>query len=120
MRKAWESRRTGLVAPAPAAEALEVSVRRDPPQAWVRVSGEIDQDSAPQLRDVVDKLLAERPARLHLDMRGVSFSDSCGLHALVDTRRKMREWHGELTVAPSRCVLQLLELTGTTALFTHT
>lgn len=120
MRNARKNRCLDLVGPASAMQTLEVSVRRDPPEARVCVSGDIDQDSVPHLREVVDKLLAERPARLHVDMRGVRFSDSCGLHFLVDIRHKMRAWHGELSLATSAPVRRLLEITGATSLFTLT
>lgn len=85
-----------------------------------RVSGEIDQDSAPELRGAVDKLLAERPTRLHLDLSEVRFADSCALHLLVATRRRLHAWGGELSLRLSRHVARLLEITETTCLFTIT
>jgi anti-sigma B factor antagonist len=48
----------------------------------VRVCGEIDAQSAPQLRD--------DPARLELDLRDVTFLDCAGVNVLLATRRRAR------------------------------
>lgn len=116
-----QRRSTRHLALAPAGvPLLGTAIWRDPPEAGIRVSGEIDQDSAPELRRVVDKLLTERPTRLHLDLSEVRFADSCALHVLIVTRHTLREWGGDLAVRTGRHVARLLEITETASLFTIT
>lgn len=51
-------------------------------------------------------------------MTAVPFADNRGLLVLVDACRHMNERAGELTILPSRPLRRLLEITGTTRLFT--
>ncbi|MGZ5300179.1 MAG: STAS domain-containing protein [Actinomycetota bacterium] len=51
--------------------------------AWVHVAGEVDVVTAPELEQTLRGV--ESHARLVvLDVRGVTFIDSTGLHAIVD------------------------------------
>jgi anti-anti-sigma factor len=77
------------------------------------VSGELDLDSAHVLRRATLAALdAARPPRLLLELSGLSFVDSSGLHVLVDTWRRARHRDGWVRlVAPSRAVVRLLTLT---------
>ena len=72
----------------------------------VLISGEIDMATAALLVDAVIKT-----SDAALDLSGVTFIDSMGLHALIDLRQG-----GTLPpiVAVSASVLRLLELSGTT------
>lgn len=97
---------------------LVVAVHSDPPDVWIRVEGEVDLDSVPRLRDALDKGLAERPPRLHLDMTAVEFCDSSGLNTLILARQRLEEWDGRMLLAPSPRVRRLLDLTGAADLFT--
>lgn len=85
--------------------------------ALVYAAGEIDRDSAPQLRAAVDAALRTDPAVLHFDMSAVTFCDSSGLHVLVRARRLSTESGGAVTVTSSSAVTRLFDITGTTALF---
>lgn len=97
---------------------LAVAVHSDPPDVWIRVDGEVDLDSVPLLRDALDKALAERPPRLHLDMAAVEFCDSSGLNTLIVARQRLGEWDGRLLLTTSPRVRRLLDLTGAAELFT--
>ena len=59
----------------PDTESLEVSVQ---PGAIVAVSGEIDIQSGPQLRDQLPGIIRRHGARLVLDLAGVTFIDCAG------------------------------------------
>ncbi|NUP32050.1 MAG: STAS domain-containing protein [Streptomycetaceae bacterium] len=114
------SPRDGRQAPHPPPVALlTIDVRRDGDhRVQVRVAGELDQDTAPQLRRAVSAALRGHPAALHIDLAGVPFADSAGLHILLDTRSRLDGWGGTLTVDAGEQVRDLLRLTGTTPLFT--
>lgn len=98
---------------------LTIDVRREGAHSvYLRVAGELDQDTAPQLRRAVTAALRGRPTDLHLDLAAVPFTDSAGLHVLLDARSRLRDWGGTLTVDAGEQVRELLRLTGTTPLFT--
>jgi anti-sigma B factor antagonist len=65
--------------------------------AWVRVAGELDIATAPELERTLRE--AQSRARLVvLDLRGLSFADSSGLHAVVDASTRAREAGGRLVL----------------------
>ena len=77
----------------------------DESEGCVKVSGEIDMSSATKL---IDAVLKATPASL--DLSGVTFIDSSGLHALIRLRRARAELR---IVALSPQVRRLLEITNT-------
>ncbi len=81
--------------------------------AWVRVAGELDLVSAPQLAQALRKAQS-RARRVVLDLRGLTFMDCAGIHVVVaasdDARRAGA--HLVLVRGPSH-VDRLFTLTGT-------
>ena len=79
----------------------------------VRVSGEVDLSTAPELeRALVQEICAAR--EVLLDLSGVSFIDSSGLHAIVTAARAAQSNGGALSL-DSRLPDQarrVLEITG--------
>lgn len=65
----------------------------------LRVGGEIDMDTAPVLREELVRLLHQGRARIVIDMSGVTFLDSSGIHVLIGSLRRARSLHGWLRVA---------------------
>ena len=78
------------------------------------VRGEVDLATAPKLQQALaDRLSHGPPSILRLDLSGVSFMDSTGLHALLVAQRAARLLGGDLVlVAISPQVTRLLEITG--------
>ncbi|WP_170191895.1 STAS domain-containing protein [Saccharothrix syringae] len=92
---------------------LEVRVARVGTTHVVTVSGELDVDTAPPVRNAVDRALDERPPSLVLDLTGLAFFGSPGLSLLVSARERAEEAGGEFAVvATGRAVLRPLEVTG--------
>lgn len=86
--------------------------------AVVRISGEVDLYSAPQLREHVIQLLAEGIRHVIADLREVSFLDSTGLGALVGSLKRLREQDGSLElVTGAGRIRQLFTLTGLVRVF---
>ncbi|HEY4021503.1 MAG TPA: STAS domain-containing protein [Pseudonocardiaceae bacterium] len=75
------------------------------------VAGEIDMTTAPALEDAVRQSLAERPARLVIDLTGAEFLSSAGIAVLVLAHRN-GAGVALRVVASDRVVLRPLELTG--------
>ena len=87
--------------------------------AVLRVRGEIDVYTAPQLREYVVKLVAEGVRYIVADLREVDFLDSTGLGALVGSLKRLREQDGSLAlVAVADRILTIFRLTGLGRVFT--
>jgi len=81
--------------------------------AVLRIGGEVDVYTAPQLRERVIDLLAQRVRHIIADLREVDFLDSTGLGALVGSLKRLREQEGSLTiVTDAGRTLQIFRLTG--------
>ncbi len=89
-----------------AGDDLRLSVRLLAPDLLrVDLVGALDHSTAGRLLDAWQALLAEHcPARLHVNLAGVTFIDSSGLGALVA---------GWKAVQPSGCELTLVEVGDT-------
>lgn len=85
----------------PEPQALRVTVDEGAGKAVVHVSGEVDVQSADELRGHL-LLAAGSHRRLVLDLAGVTFLDSAGLGALVSAHRAADERGGSLVVTGAR------------------
>lgn len=82
----------------------------------VSVAGELDLETAPRLRTLVDARLSHTGARhLLLDMADVSFLDSSGLGAILGRYRTISAAGGSMGIAAARTgVKRVLRLSGVT------
>ena len=81
--------------------------------AVLRIAGEVDLYTAPQLRDRVVGLLTGGVRHIVADLREVDFLDSTGLGALVGSLKRLREQDGSLKlVTSSDTILKIFQLTG--------
>lgn len=87
--------------------------------AVIRISGDVDIATAPELSDHVRKLLRDPGlCSLRLDVRDVTFIDSTGLGALVAARNASEARGVRLELlSPSEPVLRLLRLTSLDEVF---
>lgn len=74
---------------------LNISTRPGP---VVTISGEIDIQSGPQLRDLLLNVIRREGARLALDLTGVTFIDCAGISVLLAARRRAQLEGGSLRV----------------------
>ena len=96
-----------------------VAVERIGPTTLIHVKGEVDMAAEGLLRRHLSEVVDEEPATIVLDLTGVTFFASAGLHVLVDVG------HGAaargvtlLVVADSRIVLRPMQITGVDQLVT--
>jgi anti-sigma B factor antagonist len=87
----------------------------------VKVGGEIDMASAPELRECLHQMIDAGSRRLLVDLRQVSFIDSVGLGVLVGAKLRLRE-HGHddgciRLVGAHGLVLRALRLSGLDRVF---
>jgi anti-sigma B factor antagonist len=85
------SERTASLETAP----LDISTRPGP---VVTITGEIDIQSGPQLRDQLISIIRRHGARLALDLTGVTFIDCAGISVLLAARRRAHLEGGWLRV----------------------
>ena len=92
---------------------LSITAEHAPDEVVFHLAGEIDVLTVNQLSTLVNEVLAEPPARIVLDMAGVTFCDSQGLGTLVVLSRKAQ--HARSVLALSNVgdfLLRVLDITG--------
>ena len=83
--------------------------------AVLQVSGEVDANTAPMLREQIRELAAKGAVHLIADLGQVGFLDSTGLGTLVGGLKRLREAGGSLTlVITAPRILRLFQITGLT------
>jgi anti-sigma B factor antagonist len=87
--------------------------------AVVHVSGELDMATVDELHAALDDALGLSPAGVILDLSGVAFFDSSGLHALDEIRQAAAARETPLAlVCPQERLMRLFEITELKDLFT--
>lgn len=91
---------------------------RDPLLAAVRVSGEVDIECAPQLREELERLLEAECCHLLVDIEEVRHLDSYSLGAFVGVRQRARTKGGTLNfTCHNPLILRLFSMTNLDKLF---
>jgi anti-anti-sigma factor len=92
---------------------LSIAVQRAPDEMTIHLAGEIDVLTVVKLSAVVNEILLEPPARIVLDMAGVTFCDSQGLGTLVVLSRKAQHARSVLALANvGDFLMRVLDITG--------
>src|SRR6266567_4015685 len=86
--------------------------------AVLRVTGEIDVYTAPELRQQVIHLVDDGIRHIVGDLRGVDFLDSTGLGVMVGSLKRLRVHQGSLKLVTSGGrILDLFNITGLSQVF---
>ncbi len=104
----------------PSSSNLKISVDQVGKDAVVRLSGRIDVDSSPDLRDRLRTLLSEEalPETIIVDLAGVSYIETSGVATLIEALRIARHHQTKFRLQGlSGAVLRLFQVTGVLALF---
>ncbi|GAA0524971.1 hypothetical protein GCM10010172_01810 [Paractinoplanes ferrugineus] len=92
---------------------LTIEVERTPEEVVLHLTGEIDVLTVTNLSAIVNETLAEPPARIVLDMAGVTFCDSQGLGTLVVLSRKAQHARAVLSLTNvGEFLMRVLDITG--------
>lgn len=92
---------------------MSISVRRSAVEAVVSLAGEIDLSTVAALSAAVGDLLTDAPARIVLDLGGVTFCDSQGLGTLVVLSRRATFAHSVLVLTNvGDFLIRVLNITG--------
>jgi anti-sigma B factor antagonist len=80
----------------------------------LRLSGSLDALSAPELRTIVEELVAERRPRVVVDLSALRLIDSSGVGVIVSLYKRLRAQGGNVTVQGLRdqplAIFKLLRL----------
>lgn len=82
------------------------------------VIGEIDINTAPQIKKTLDKLIGAKKQNIVINLKDVSYVDSSGLATLVEVLKGMRAYGGKLKLTNlSTKIKNLFEITKLEKLF---
>jgi anti-anti-sigma factor len=96
-----------------AAETVSFSAEHRGDILVLRVAGELDMSSAPDLLHHVDDALEAGDARVLVDLSGLSFCDSAGLNAFIRGDRRCVRAGGWLRLTAARGhVARVLDVSG--------
>jgi anti-anti-sigma factor len=90
----------------------ELEIQPSPGLRSFRVRGELDLATSETLIERLGVLAEGADGDLRLEVSGLAFVDSTGLHALVRLARAMPQPHRLVLLEPSPSLCRLLELTG--------
>jgi len=86
--------------------------------AVVRVNGDIDINTSPDIKKSFDQLIKDKKDKVVISFRDVDYVDSSGLATLVEILKKLRSYGGKLKLTNfSAKVLGLFEITKLNKLF---
>lgn len=88
-------------------------------QVVLEVRGELDQDTAPELRVLLDQALDTPRRRVVVDCTELEFCDSTGLNVLLGARLRAQSGGSVIELAALRPpVARMFEITGASTVFT--
>ena len=111
----------GGLPPAPfgGGDRFAVELRTQDGVAVLTVHGELDQDTAPPLRTLLDQALDAGARRVVVDCADLAFCDSTGLNVLLGARMRAQGGDGVIELAGLRsAVARMFEITGAATVFT--
>lgn len=83
------------------------------PVTRVSLDGELDMDNVDDLRRVLAELVGTGQVRLEVNLRRLTFCDSCGLAALLNAAEACRRAGGDLTLSEATgAVRRVLAISG--------
>ena len=110
-----QHRKTTAVTQLP--QTLSIDAASD---STIRLAGELDAATVPQLRAALAQTLTQRPARLILDLTDLDFCDSTGLALLVQTRNNLPDTSQLILHGATDRMHRLLCITRLDTIFTLT
>ena len=100
-------------------QPLRIDVEEQGDAAVIRLVGSANMDAAADLQERLVELADAPRRRLILDLSGLDFVSSVGLGAIIAAHLRCRHHKCQISlVAPQTRILELLEVTRLTRLFT--
>ena len=95
---------------------MEITKRENDNISIIDINGEIDLYNAPEIKDVINALIAEQKVNVIINLEKVSYIDSSGIGALISSLSNLKKYQGGLKIinvfASVRKVFELTKLTS--------
>ncbi len=97
---------------------MDISTRSKSDVVILDISGEIDLYNAPEIKDVIAKLIEEKKYQIIINLEKVSYIDSSGIGALISSLSNLKRYQGGLKIINvAGSVRKVFELTKLTSFF---
>jgi anti-anti-sigma factor len=97
---------------------MEISVQDHDRVSVVKVAGQLDAATAPDLEAALKQLIDRQRHNIVLDLKEVTFMSSIGLRAIILTYKSVKSAGGDVRLAsPSPAVEMVLKTLGLTPMF---
>jgi anti-sigma B factor antagonist len=91
----------------------DIVIISDTTRSSVRLRGELDQTTAPDLEQLLDRLRRDGHRQITLDLSGLEFLSAAGLTVFLRTDQALRAVGGQLVLTrPTRMARRVLTITG--------
>ncbi len=77
-------------------------IQRSDSETSLSVRGSLDINTAPQLAEEIDKIVASKPKKVSVDLSGLDLIDSSGVAALVKLYKGIRSHGGAVAMIGAR------------------
>ncbi len=77
-------------------------VQRTSDETKLTIRGSLDINSAPELADAIDEIVATRPPKVTVDLSALDLIDSSGVAALVKLYKGVRNGSGAIKISGAR------------------
>ena len=97
---------------------MDISRRENGSVVILDINGEIDLYNAPEIKDMISKLIEEQKYSIIINLDKVSYIDSSGIGALISSLSNLKKYQGGLKIINvSGSVRKVFELTKLTSFF---
>lgn len=95
---------------------MDINTRSKGEVVVLDIAGEIDLYNAPEIKDIINKLIEEKQYNVVINLEQVSYIDSSGIGALISSLSNLKKYQGGLKIinvyASVRKVFELTKLTS--------
>lgn len=97
---------------------MEITRRENKNIVILDINGEIDLYNAPEIKDIIAKLIEEKKYQIVINLEKVSYIDSSGIGALISSLSNLKKYQGGLKIINvAGSVRKVFELTKLTSFF---
>ena len=97
---------------------MDISRRESGNVVILDINGEIDLYNAPEIKEIISKLIEEQKYSIIINLDKVSYIDSSGIGALISSLSNLKKYQGGLKIIHvSGSVRKVFELTKLTSFF---
>ena len=97
---------------------MEISQREKDGITILDIQGEIDLYNAPEIKDIIQKLIEAQKYNVIINLEKVSYIDSSGIGALISSLSNLKKYQGGLKIINVYVsVKKVFELTKLTSFF---